>query len=62
MIPAISLMIGFYVITRMLNLIIDKRKETGIVTAALAVVTILMACYAMFYCITKGTEITQLLK
>jgi len=55
-------MIGFYVITRMLNLIIDKRKETGIVTAALAVVTILMACYAMFYCITKGTEITQLLK
>lgn len=62
MIPVISLMVGLYIITRMANLVIDKNKETSIVTAALAIVTMIVSAYTIFYCFTKSDEIARLLK
>lgn len=62
MIPPIGIMIAFYIITRMLNLIIEKRKETGFLTMFFAILTILVAIYAIYALITGSTEASELLK
>jgi hypothetical protein len=62
MIPFISLMVGLYIITRMANLLIDKHKETSVVTSALAILTMIAAGYAIYYCLVKGGEVARLLK
>lgn len=43
MIPVIGTLIALYVITRMLNLLIDKSKGTSIITMLFAVITVLFA-------------------
>ena len=62
MIPVISLMLGLYIITRMANLVIDKHEKTSIVTAALAIITMIAAAYAIYYCLSKGGEVARLLQ
>ena len=59
MIPAIGFMIAAYIITRMLNLLIDKGKQTNIITAFFAVITILVSLYAAYVLVTSGTEIAS---
>lgn len=59
MIPAIGLMIAAYIFTRMLQIIIDKAKETNIVVMLCAVITIIVTLYAAYVLITKGTEIAS---
>jgi hypothetical protein len=55
-------MVGLYIITRMANLLIDKHKETSVVTSALAILTMIAAGYAIYYCLVKGGEVARLLK
>lgn len=62
MIPAIGIMIAFYIIIRMLNLIIEKRKEPGFSTMFFAILTILVTIYAIYALITGSTEASELLK
>ena len=62
MIPVIGLMVGLYIITRMADLVIDKHNETSVVTAALAIFTIIAAGYAIYYCLSKGGEVVRLLQ
>jgi len=62
MIPIINLMVGLYIITRMASLVIDKRKETSVVSSALAILTMIASAYAIYYCFVKGGEVAKLLK
>ncbi len=62
MIPVLSLMVGLYIITKMVHLLADKHKEIGIVTGAFAVATIVVAIYAIYYCLSKGGELAQLFR
>jgi len=62
MIAAIGIMISFYIITRMLNLIIEKRKETGFVTLLFSILTILVSIYAIYVMISGSADIEKLLK
>ena len=57
MIPAIGIMIGTYIITRMLQLLIDRRKDTSSVTMIFAVLTIVSALYGLYVLIIQGTEV-----
>ncbi len=59
MIPTIGIMIALYIITKMLRLIIDKRKETSIVTLMFAVLTLLMSIYAIISLASSGAEVAQ---
>lgn len=59
MIPAIGFMVGAYIITRMFNLLIDKRKETNIITALCAIITILVTLYAIFVLATNSAVISS---
>lgn len=59
MIPAIGFMVGAYIITRMFNLLIDKRKETNIITALCAIITILVTLYAIFVLVTNSAVISS---
>jgi hypothetical protein len=62
MIPVIGYMVGAYIITRMAHLLIDKSKETNIITAFLAVITILVTLYALFTLATNSSEIASKLR
>lgn len=57
MIPEIGLMIGFYIITRMVSFILRKgeRKESSAVVI-LAVITILITVIVIFDLWIKGTQ------
>ncbi len=61
MIPAIGLMIAAYVITRMLNLLIDREK-ISIVTTIFAAITILVSLYCIYVLLTSGFEASELLR
>lgn len=56
MIPLIGIMIGAYIITRMLHLIIDQSKTTNAVTMIFAVITILITIYVIYSLLTSGSE------
>lgn len=60
MIPVIGLMVGFYIITRMLNLLIDK-KATSIITTIFAGITILVSIYCIYVLLTSGFDTSDLL-
>lgn len=60
MIPAIALMIGAYITTRMVSLIFDK-KDTGIVTTILAAGTILVTLYSLYTVFSVGIDISSIL-
>lgn len=62
MIPLIGLMVGAYIITKMLSLVIDKPKETNIVTVVFAIATILISLYVIYSLLTSGSELAQRLK
>jgi len=59
MIPAIALMIGAYITTRMVSLIFDK-KDTGIVTTILAAGTILATLYSLYAIFSAGADILNM--
>jgi len=61
MIPAIALMVGAYIITRMVIVITDK-EETGIVSTILAGITIMVSLYCIYVIISSGVEISNLLR
>jgi len=52
MIPTIGVMIGAYIITRMLD--IALREQTGIIVMIFAVLTIIVACFGMLALISSG--------
>lgn len=60
MIPAISLMVRAYIITRMIIVIVDK-KETGILSTIFAAITILVCSYCIYVVLTSGIEVPNLL-
>ncbi len=59
MIQVIGLMIAFYIITRMLHMLIDKSKEINTVTMLFCVLTILVSIYGIYSLLTSGSEISQ---
>jgi len=63
MIPEIGLMIGFYIITRMISLLMRKgeRKE-NIVVYVFAVITILITIFVMYDLITGGVDASNILQ
>jgi len=61
MIQAIGLMVGAYIITRMLNLLID-RENLSIVTTIFAAITILVSIYCIYVLLTSGFEASELLR
>lgn len=56
MIPAIGFMIGWYIITRMVELY--GRKEASRSIKILAVITIIVALYGMLTLFTAGTKVS----
>lgn len=61
MIPAIALMIGAYIITRMIIVLTD-REETGIVSTIFAGITILVSLYCIYTVFSSGAEISNMLR
>ena len=61
MIPALSLMVGMYIITRMIHVILDKEK-VSIVTTIRAAVTILVAIFCIYTILEAGGEAARLLQ
>jgi len=63
MIPEIGLMVGFYIITRMVSLLMRKgeRKE-NIVVYVLAVITILITAFVIYDLFTGGVEASNILQ
>jgi len=63
MIPEIGLMVGFYIITRMVSLLMRKgeRKE-NIVVYVLAVITILITAFVIYDLFTGGAEASNILQ
>lgn len=55
MIPDIGLMVGFYIITRMVSL--ANRENESIVVKILAALTILVTAWAIFDLITRGASL-----
>jgi Na+/proline symporter len=50
-----------YVITRMVQLLVEKRKETSTLTMLFAIITILIAIYAVANAILAGETISNIL-
>lgn len=50
-----------YVITRMVQLLVEKRKETSTLTMLFAIITILIAIYAVANAILAGETISKIL-
>ena len=59
MIPAIGVMVGAYIITRMVRLLVDK-EDTGIITTILAAATILISIYSIYVLVTSGIDISNI--
>ena len=59
MLTYLSIMIGMYIITRMIYLLVDKEK-LSIVTTLFAAATILATLYCVFNIIKAGGEIADL--
>jgi len=62
MIQAIGYMIGAYIITNMVHLLIDKRLRRSVFTAVLAAITILVALLAILELAIGGSEIASKLR
>jgi len=60
MIPLLSIMIGIYIITHMLHLLIDKEKISTI-TTILAALTILVTLYCVYGIVKAGGDIADLI-
>ncbi|MFC2165901.1 hypothetical protein ACFLT2_13015 [Acidobacteriota bacterium] len=61
MIPAIGFMVGFYVITRMLSLLLrDKEGKESAVTLVFAGITILVALYGIYSLFTTGIDLSNI--
>ncbi len=60
MLPLLSIMVGLYIITRMLHLILDK-KELSIVTTVFAGITMLATVYCVYQIVQTGAGIASLL-
>ena len=54
MIPIIGIMIGAYIFTRMLDLIMDDSRKVGLIVKFFAALTILAAVAGMLLLITMG--------
>lgn len=61
MIPAIGLMIGAYIITRMIIVLTDTKK-TGLLVMIFAVLTILISIYCIYTLFASGVDVSNLLK
>jgi len=61
MIPAIGYMVGFYILTRMLSVILGKKngKESSVVII-FAAVTVLVALFAMYILFTQEINLANL--
>lgn len=59
MIPTIGILIALYIITRMLQLIIDETKKTSIVTLLFAGITLFAAIYTIYSLITSGSQLSK---
>ena len=61
MIPAIGYMVGFYILTRMLSVIIGKKngRESPIVIV-FAAITVLVAIFAMYVLFTQELNLANL--
>jgi hypothetical protein len=59
MIQIIGIMVAFYIITRMLHLLIDKSKEINAVTMISAILTLLIAAYSLYALATTGASISR---
>jgi len=60
MIPAIALMVGAYIITRMVAIIADK-EETSILSTIFAAITILISLYCIYTVFSAGAEVSNFL-
>ena len=62
MIPAIGIMVGFYIITRMLDDILVGKKEgkSSSVVQILAAFTVLAALYGLYTLVTTGFDASSL--
>ncbi len=54
MIPLIGIMIGAYIITRMLQLIFKKEKDTHVVVGIFAILTIILTLIVIVSLMTGG--------
>jgi hypothetical protein len=63
MISEIGLMVGFYIITRMVSFLMRKgeRKE-NIVVYVLALITILITAFVIYDLFTRGAEASNILQ
>ena len=63
MIPTIGIMVGLYVITRMLDFIIPKKDgNTSGVVQIFAIITILFTLYAIYSLFTGGVDFSNILR
>jgi hypothetical protein len=61
MIPTIGIMVGLYIITRMLSLLLkNKEGKESIVTGVFAGITILFTLYSIYSLFTSGVDLSQL--
>jgi hypothetical protein len=62
MVPTIGIMVGLYVITKMLDFIIPKKdgKTSGVVQI-FAVITILFTFFAIYSLYTSGIDLSSIL-
>lgn len=62
MIPAIGIMVGFYIITRMLDEILIGKKDgkSSSVVQILAALTVLAALYGLYALVTTGFDTSGL--
>jgi len=59
MIPSIGIMVGAYIITRMVRLLIDK-EDTGFVTTILSAITILVTLYCLYVLLFQQEGISEM--
>jgi hypothetical protein len=61
-IQVIGIMIAFYIITKMLHLLIDKSKEASPITLISAGITLLIAAYGIYSLLTSGAGLGRYLE
>ena len=62
MIPTIGVMVGLYVITKMLDYIVPKKDgNPSVVVQLFAVITILFTLYAIYSLFTTGVNLSGVL-
>ena len=62
MIPTIGIMVGLYVITKMLDFIIPKKDgNINVVVQIFAIITIFFTLYAIYSLFTTGVDLSSIL-